>query len=85
MDIVKVALKEGDACHIRLNDGQTITDVIYVGDVDNAGRKYQMFSSKYKQHVVNPSYVASITKIPQGVQYDPQRTERTTATHSSTQ
>ena len=70
MNLVEQAILQGELCHIRINDGQIITDVRYTGDVDNAGKKYQKFVNGTQTHVVNPSYVAQIIR--------PKRTEEAT-------
>ena len=61
MSLLTHALGIGDICHVRLNDGQIVTDLTYTGDVDNAGKRYQGFQSSGREHYLNPSYVAHIT------------------------
>ena len=57
-----MALERGDLCHIRLNDGQVINDVYYLEDVNSAGKRLHQFTNGIQEHMVNPSYVAQITK-----------------------
>ena len=62
MDIETMALKRGDICHIRLNDSQVINDVYYLEDVQSAGKRFHKFGNGLQEHMVNPSYIAQITK-----------------------
>ena len=59
---MKIALKRGDICHIRLIDSQIINDVYYLEDVDNAGKRMHKFGNGLQEYMVNPSYVSQITK-----------------------
>lgn len=61
MSLLTNALGIGDICHVRLNDSQVVTDLIYTGDVDNAGKRFQGFQDGQEEHYLNPSYVAHIT------------------------
>ena len=62
MNLMEQALIKGELCHIRLNDGVIITDITYVGNIDNAGKRYQKFVNGTQTHMVNPSYVAQIIR-----------------------
>ena len=62
MNLIEQALINGELCHVRLNDGVIITDITYVGNVDNAGKRYQKFVNGTQTHMINPSYVAQIIR-----------------------
>ena len=62
MNLVEQALIAGEYCHIRLNDGQVINDVYYLEDTTSAGKRLHQFTNGLQEHMVNPSYIAQITK-----------------------
>ena len=62
MQFETIALNKGNRYHIKLNDGQMITDVMYDGDVDNCGKRFQLFIDGKQVHMFNPSYIMQIIR-----------------------
>lgn len=60
MNFLEKSINIGDSCHIRLNNGEMVTDLTYVGETDTAGKSFMKFKNCNNERAINPSYIAEI-------------------------
>ena len=60
MNFLEKSINKGDRCHVRLNNGEMITDLTYTGEVDTAGKSFMKFINCSNERAINPSYISEI-------------------------